>query len=85
MLGRPVHAGPVEATALGNVLVAGARARALGSLAELRVVVVASVTPDVYVPAVDRGPFEELYARYLDLTGSVPAFAASSREDHADG
>src|SRR5207245_4249510 len=36
---RPVHAGPVEATAIGNVLVQALGLRLLGSLAEAREVV----------------------------------------------
>jgi rhamnulokinase len=50
--GRPVVAGPVEATALGNVLV---QARALdavqGDLESLRAIVAASFTPRRYEPA----------------------------------
>ena len=55
--GRPVLAGPVEATALGNVLVQAWAAGEVGSLAELRAVVRASVEVEVFEPAVrgERG------------------------------
>ncbi|WP_104182119.1 rhamnulokinase family protein [Arthrobacter sp. B0490] len=50
--GRSVLAGPVEATALGNILVqARAGGRLGGGLSELRHVVVAGVTPLLYEPS----------------------------------
>ncbi len=50
--GKPVLAGPVEATALGNVLVQARAAGKLGGgLGELRAVVRASQQPAEYVPA----------------------------------
>ena len=47
----PVLAGPVEATALGNVLVQARAAGELGSLAELRAAAAASADPIAYEPA----------------------------------
>src|SRR5262249_53127029 len=47
---RPVLAGPAEATALGNVLVQARAAGEVGSLAELRAVVRASVPVDRFDP-----------------------------------
>ena len=67
--GREVLAGPVEATALGNVLVQARAAGELGSLAELRAVAAASVDPIVDEPAADREAAEETYRRFLDVTG----------------
>ena len=46
LLGRPVLAGPVEATALGNVLVQARAVGELGSLADMRAVAAASAEPD---------------------------------------
>ena len=43
--GREVLAGPVEATALGNVLVQARAAGELGSLADMRAVAAASADP----------------------------------------
>src|SRR5262249_17483981 len=48
--GREVLAGPVEATALGNVLVQARAAGELGSFAEMRAVSAASVAPIHYEP-----------------------------------
>jgi rhamnulokinase len=67
--GRPVIAGPVEATALGNVLVQARAAGAIGSLSDIRQVVRASSELRHYVPqrATEwqsaRERFRELLAR----------------------
>jgi rhamnulokinase len=63
--GREVLAGPVEATALGNVLVQARAAGRLGSLAELRAVAAASAEPERHEPG-DPG---EDYDRFLAATG----------------
>ena len=62
LLRRPVLAGPVEATALGNVLVQARAVGELGSLAEMRAVAAASAEPVVYEPS---GDAEEIYERFL--------------------
>jgi rhamnulokinase len=49
--GREVLAGPVEATALGNVLVQARAAGELGSFADMRAVSAASVEPVHYEPS----------------------------------
>jgi len=66
---REVLVGPVEATALGNVLVQARAAGELGSLAELRAVAAASVHPTVDEPSPEREAAEETYRRFLDVTG----------------
>ena len=48
-------AGPVEATALGNVLVQARAVGELGSLADMRAVAAASADPTVYEPSADAG------------------------------
>jgi rhamnulokinase len=76
LLGRPVLAGPVEATALGNVLVQARATGALGSLAELRAVAAASAQPTIVEPAGRRGEADDTYARFLEVTGlAEPAIA----------
>ncbi len=68
IVGRPVLAGPVEATALGNVLV---QALALGELAdldELRQVAARSVSPRRFEPDASQ-PAHETYQRFLTVTG----------------
>lgn len=49
-LGIPVWAGPIEATAMGNILVQAMAAGEVADLAELREVVRRSVTPKVFEP-----------------------------------
>jgi rhamnulokinase len=74
LTGREVLAGPVEATALGNVLVQARAAGELGSLADMRAVATASAASAAYEPADDRDAAEATYRRFLDLTGlAAPA------------
>jgi rhamnulokinase len=63
---RPVLAGPVEATAIGNVLVQAIGLRALGSLADAREVVRRSFEVKTFEP---RRPedWQAPYARYQKL------------------
>ncbi len=68
VLGIPVLAGPVEATALGNVLVQARATGELGSLADLRAVAAASARPDIYEPGDAAGIFE----RFVERTTSEP-------------
>jgi rhamnulokinase len=64
--GRPVLAGPVEATATGNVLLQAIAAGCLGSLAEARSIVGRSAPPARYEPRAGPG-FAALEARYREL------------------
>jgi len=74
--GREVLAGPVEATAMGNVLVQARAAGELGSLADIRHVVAASAQPTTFEPGGSRDAADELYRRFLDVTGlAAPATA----------
>ena len=69
VLGRPVLAGPVEATALGNVLMQARATGELGSPAQMREVAARNAPVTAFEPGVERGRFEELYGRFLDTTG----------------
>ena len=69
LTGRELLAGPVEATALGNVLCQARGAGVLGSLEELRAVAAASASPEPHEPSGDREGAEATYRRFLDLTG----------------
>ncbi len=71
MLGRRVLAGPVEATALGNVLVQARATGELGSLAEMREVAAASAEPETFEPGDDREAAEATYQRFLCVTGAA--------------
>lgn len=71
--GRPVLAGPVEATAVGNLLVQARAAGELGSLGEIREVVARSFVPRRYEPHTsDRT--EAAYQRFLTLLDSNDKF-----------
>jgi rhamnulokinase len=62
-IGRPVWAGPVEASALGNMLVQWMALGAIGGLAEARRLVAASFPVDAFEPD-DSGNWSEAYDRY---------------------
>lgn len=64
--GRPVITGPVEATALGNVLVQARTAGEIGSLKEIRDVVRASSTMKRYEPQ-QPAAWSEAYGRFCEL------------------
>ena len=49
-LGIPVYAGPIEATAMGNILTQAMAKGEIADLRELREIVTRSVTPQVYYP-----------------------------------
>ena len=74
--GVPVLAGPIEATALGNVLVQARATGTLASLADMRVVAAESVRPIEYEPRRD-GAGAETYGRFLAVTGLVVDDAAT--------
>jgi len=64
--GRPVRAGPVEATALGNVLVQALARGRLSSRAQVREVALASERPVVYEPR-DGMRWSEALGRFMKL------------------
>jgi rhamnulokinase len=67
VLGRPVLAGPVEATGVGNLLVQAQAAGEIGSLAELRDVVRRSLPPHRYEPGPARRAAQDAYGRFQAL------------------
>lgn len=64
--GKPVIAGPVEATALGNVLIQARTAGQIGSLAEIRDIVKANSELETFTPK-DTEAWNEAYQRYQKL------------------
>ncbi len=68
-LGRTVIAGPVEATATGNVVAQLMADSRICSLEEGRSIVRASFETDVYEP-VDAEAFAEAYTRFHEITGA---------------
>jgi rhamnulokinase len=67
--GRPVHAGPVEATAIGNILMQALGRGQLGSIADLRAIVARSFPVTVYEPR-DTAAWNAATGRFARL---VPA------------
>jgi rhamnulokinase len=65
---RPVVAGPIEATAIGNVLVQAIGLGLLGSLAEGRAVVRRSFEVSTYEPR-EHERWAEPYNRFLQMIG----------------
>ena len=70
VLGRPVLAGPVEATAMGNVLVQARAAGLIASHAELRAVAAASAAPLTFAPT-GSSVGAALYERFLETTRTL--------------
>ena len=66
--GLPVLAGPVEATALGNVLVQARAAGEVGSLADIRAVVRSSTEVETFEPTA-RDRWVEAAVRFDELVG----------------
>ncbi len=66
---RQVVAGPVEATAAGNVLMQAMARGRIGSLEEAREVVRNSFALATYEPG-DAAPWDDAYGRWLDLLGA---------------
>lgn len=64
--GRPVVTGPVEATALGNVMMQAIATGHLANVAEGRAAVAASVVQEQFIPAASGG-WGDAYARYVRL------------------
>ena len=66
--GRPVHAGPVEATAVGNVLMQAMGRGRIGSLADARAIVARSFPVTVYEPR-DTAAWADAAGRFAGLVG----------------
>jgi rhamnulokinase len=64
--GRRVVAGPIEATAIGSVMMQAVAAGAVGSIAEAREVIRRSFAVEEYSPR-NGEPWNELYERYLTI------------------
>lgn len=67
--GRPVVAGPIEATAIGNVLVQAMAAGDVKSLADARAIVRSSFNVKRYTPR-DAKQWDDAYDRYRELADS---------------
>lgn len=65
--GRAVVAGPVEATAIGNVLMQAMGRGHISSLEQAREIVRASFDLVPYIPSSDRAAWDAVYDRYLHI------------------
>lgn len=68
--GRPVLAGPVEATAAGNIIVQAMALGHVSSLEEGRALVRRSFEVTAYEPA-DRAPWDEAYGRFKEILSTL--------------
>jgi rhamnulokinase len=64
--GRPVHAGPVEATAIGNILMQAMGRKKLSSITDLRAVVARSFPVTVYEPR-NTAAWTDAAGRFTEL------------------
>jgi rhamnulokinase len=67
MLGRPLLAGPAEASAIGNILVQALGAGCIDSRGAIREVSARSVRTTRYVPTRERHAVDATYARFCSL------------------
>ena len=72
--GRPVVAGPAEATAMGNLLVQALGLGWLGSVDDIRQIVRASCAPRTYQPSGDSDRWDEAYARFCRFLPSGDSY-----------
>lgn len=66
-LGRRVIAGPVEGTALGNILMQAMAVGELASLAEAREILRNSCEVEVFEPSADRSAWEAAYGKFREI------------------
>lgn len=66
--GIPVVAGPIEATAIGNIIVQAVAGGAINSTSDAREIVRRSFEVAIYEPQ-DSGGWDEAYNRFLEITG----------------
>jgi rhamnulokinase len=71
--GRPVVAGPSEATALGNIMVQAQGLDHISGLEEIREIIGNSYQPDAYEPSNDREQWDEAYFRFSKLKRPEPS------------
>lgn len=66
-IGKQVKTGPVEGTALGNILMQALALGEIGSLAEAREILIRSCELETYEPESDRSKWNEAYAKFVEI------------------
>ncbi len=66
-IGKQVKTGPVEGTALGNILMQALACGEIGSLAEAREILINSCELDTYEPCADRSKWEDAYSKFTAI------------------
>jgi rhamnulokinase len=77
--GRPVVAGPTEATGVGNLLVQAMAAGELDGLSDIRAVARASFPPRVYEPGGQGAAARDAYGRFVGLLDRQASAAGAAR------
>lgn len=67
-LGIEVQAGPVECTAIGNIMLQAKASGVVGNIWEMRRIIAASFTARKFTPSADRQAWNVAYNRYLQIT-----------------
>jgi rhamnulokinase len=70
-IGRPVWAGPAEATTIGNILIQLINTGDIGNLREARQIVRSSFPTQTYEPT-DTNAWDDAFQRFVPLLGSEP-------------
>ncbi len=65
-LGIKVYAGPIEATSTGNILMQAYGSKEIGSLSELRQIVINTFEPDEFMPQ-DKDSWNDNYEKYKKI------------------
>ena len=65
-IGLPVVAGPVEATAIGNVMMQAKALGVVGNLQEMRTLISSSIATEVFLPQ-DATTWSLAYQKYLNI------------------
>ena len=66
-IGIPVITGPVEGTAIGNIMMQAKAAGLVGDMYEMRRIIADSIEMNTYMPA-DKEAWDRAYERFLTIS-----------------
>ncbi len=66
-INRPVHAGPIEATALGNIILQLIALGEIKDIEEGRSIIARTEKIKQYIPVQERNQWDEAYSRFLEI------------------